>query len=125
YIGPEGNLLDSVPANAHRLRIEHPILTNEEMAALRHIDHKGWKSRVLDITFPKVEGQAGLQKALERLRAEASQAIKDGNSLIILSDRNVGADRVPVSALLAAGAVHHHLVKSEERTRIGIVVETG
>src|SRR5690606_9294407 len=125
YIGPEGNLLSSVKENAHRLRIPHPILTNEEMAALRHIDHKGWKSRVIDITFPKAEGQAGLKKALQRLRDEASQAIKDGNSLIILSDRNIGPERVPVSALLAAGAVHHHLVKSEERTRIGIVLETG
>ena len=125
YIGPEGNLLSSVKENAHRLRIPHPILTNEEMAALRHIDHKGWKSRVIDITFPKAEGQAGLKKALQRLRDEASQAIKDGNSLIILSDRNIGPERVPVSALLAAGAVHHHLVKSEDRTRIGIVLETG
>ncbi len=125
YIGPEGNLLDSVPQNAHRLRVPHPILTNEEMAALRHLDHKGWTSQVLDITFPKAEGQAGLEKALQRLRTEASAAIAAGNSLIILSDRNIGDDRVPVSALLAAGAVHHHLVKSEERTRIGIVLETG
>ncbi len=125
YIGPEGNLLQSVEENAHRLRVPHPILCNEEMAALRHIDHRGWKSRVLDITFSKADGTAGLRQALARLRDEASQAIRDGNSLIILSDRNVGDDRVPISALLATASVHHHLVKTEERTRIGIVVETG
>jgi glutamate synthase (NADPH/NADH) large chain len=125
YIGPEGNLLEATEQHAHRLRVPHPILTNEELAALRHIDYKGWKSKVLDITFPKSEGKAGLEKALLRLRAEASQAIADGNSLIILSDRAVAPDRVPVSTLLAAGEVHHHLVRTSERTRIGIVVETG
>jgi glutamate synthase (NADPH) large chain len=125
YIGPEGNLLEATAQHAHRLRVPHPILTNEELAALRHIDYKGWKSRVIDITFPKAEGKAGLEKALLRLRSEASQAIADGNSLIILSDRAVGPDRVPVSTLLAAGEVHHHLVRTSERTRIGIVVETG
>ncbi|MDB6060402.1 MAG: Glutamate synthase large chain [Verrucomicrobiaceae bacterium] len=125
YIGPEGNLLETTAQHAHRLRIPHPILTNEELAALRHIDHKGWKSRVIDMTFPKSEGRAGLQKALLRLGDEASQAITDGCSLIILSDRAVGPDRVPVSTLLAAGEVHHHLVRASARTKIGIVVETG
>jgi glutamate synthase (NADPH/NADH) large chain len=125
YIGPEGNLLQTTEQHAHRLRVPHPILTNEELAALRHIDYKGWKSRVLDITFPKTEGHAGLKHALERLCDEATQAIADGCSLIILSDRAVSADRVPVSTLLAAGEVHHHLVRTSERTKIGIVVETG
>jgi len=125
YIGPEGNLLEATEQHAHRLRVPHPILSNEEMAALRHIDHKGWRSKVIDITFPKSEGKAGLQKALLRLRDEATQAIADGNSLIILSDRAVSPDRVPVSTLLAAGEVHHHLVRTSERTKIGIVVETG
>jgi len=125
YIGPEGNLLEATEQHAHRLRIPHPILTNEEMAALRHIDYKGWKSTVIDITFPKAEGRAGLRKALLRLREEASRAIAAGNSLIILSDRALSADRVPVSALLAAGEVHHHLVRTSERTRISIVLETG
>ncbi|HET8709932.1 MAG TPA: glutamate synthase central domain-containing protein, partial [Spongiibacteraceae bacterium] len=108
YIGPEGNLLEATEQHAHRLRIPHPILTNEEMAALRHIDYKGWTSTVIDITYPKSEGKAGLQKALQRFCDEASAAIAQGNSLVILSDRAVGADRIPVSTLLAAGCVHHH-----------------
>jgi len=125
YIGPEGNLLETTEQHAHRLRIPHPILTNEEMAALRHIDHRGWKSRVIDITYPKSEDHSGLEKTLTRVCEEVSEAITQGFSLVVLSDRATDADRVPVSVLLAAGAVHHHLVKSSERTKIGIVVETG
>ncbi|MCB1616798.1 MAG: glutamate synthase large subunit [Pseudomonadales bacterium] len=125
YIGPEGNLLETTEQHAHRLRIPHPILTNEEMAALRHIDYKGWKSQIIDITYEKTEGVDGLSANLERVCNEASDAIASGHSLIILSDRNIGSDRVAMSTLLAAGAVHHHLVRRSERTKIGIVVETG
>lgn len=125
YIGPEGNLLETTEQHAHRLRVPHPVLTNEELAALKHINHRGWKSRTIDITYERSEGAAGLTTALDRICAEASEAIKDGFSLIVLSDRNMSEQRVPVSSLLATGAVHHHLVKNQERTRIGIVLETG
>jgi glutamate synthase (NADPH/NADH) large chain len=107
------------------LLIPHPILTNEEMAALRHINYKGWTSQTIDITYDKAKGVQGVQIALDRICAEASQAIKDGNSLIILSDRNLGPQRVALSTLIAAGAVHQHLLNTSERTKIGIVVETG
>ena len=125
YIGPESNLLETTEQHAHRLRVPHPILTNEELAALKHINHRGWKSRTIDITYERSEGKAGLAKALDHICAQASEAIRDGFSLIVLSDRNMSEDRVPVSTLLATGAVHHHLVKNQERTRIGIVLETG
>jgi glutamate synthase (NADPH/NADH) large chain len=125
YIGPEGNLVETTEAHAHRLLIPHPILTNEEMAALRHINYKGWTSQTIDITYDKAKGVQGVQIALDRICAEASQAIKDGNSLIILSDRNLGPQRVALSTLIAAGAVHQHLLNTSERTKIGIVVETG
>ncbi|MFT5482787.1 MAG: glutamate synthase (NADPH/NADH) large chain [Halieaceae bacterium] len=125
YIGPEGNLLEASEAHAHRLLLPHPILTNEETAALRDINHRGWQSRVIDITYSKSEGSAGLKTTLDRVCKEASQAIADGASLAILSDRAVSADRIPVSTLLAAAAVHHHLNARSERTRIGLVVETG
>lgn len=124
YIGPEGNLLDTTAEQVHRLRVPHPILTNEELAALRHIDHRGWKSMTIDMTYDKSEGVAGLGACLDRMCEQARQAIAEGYSLIILSDRNVSSDRVPVSTLLATGAVHHHLVANQERTRIGIVLET-
>ncbi len=125
YIGPEGNLLETTEQHANRLCVPHPILTNEELAALKHLNHRGWKTKTIDITYDKAEGATGLGKRLDAICAEASQAIKDGYSLLILSDRNVSATRVPVSTLLATGAVHHHLVDNQERTRIGIVLETG
>jgi glutamate synthase (NADPH/NADH) large chain len=125
YIGPEANLLDSTEQHAHRLRVPHPILDNEELAALKHLNYHGWRSLTIDITYDKSEGTAGLDKCLENMCFQATEAINDGYSLIILSDRNIGEDRVPVSTLLAVGAVHHHLVYNQLRTRIGIVVETG
>jgi len=125
YIGPEGNLLETCEKNAHRLRVPHPILTNEELAALKHINQRGWKARTIDITYDKSEGVSGLGKRLDKICAQASEAIREGYSLVVLSDRNISAQRVPVSTLLATGAVHHHLVANQERTRIGIVVETG
>ncbi len=125
YIGPEANLLEVSAANAHRLHVPHPILTNEEVAALKTLDHRGWKSRTIDITFPRDSGSAGLTKSLDRICRDASEAIADGMSIIVLSDRRVSASRVPHSALIATAAVHHHLVENHARTRIGIIVETG
>ncbi|QDT03184.1 Ferredoxin-dependent glutamate synthase 1 [Rubripirellula lacrimiformis] len=125
YIGPEQNLLDATPEHCHRLLVDHPILTNEEIAALKHIDYEGWHSRVIDITFDRSEGKAGLKKTLDRIAAEAEDAADKGIQLVVLSDRRVSHDRVPVSALLATGAVHHHLVNQAKRTRIGLVVESG
>ena len=125
YIGPEGNVTTVEESDCHRLLIKHPILSNEQLAALKHIDHRGWKSTIIDITWPKSEGNAGLVAALDRICAEAEQAITDGYQLIVLSDRNIGPDQIPLPALLATGAIHHHLIRQAKRTRIGIVVETG
>jgi glutamate synthase (NADPH) large chain len=125
YIGPEGNLLETTERQCHRLLVPHPILTNEELATLRRLDYRGWKTKTIDITYPRSEGTAGLEPALDRICQEASQAIAEAYSLIVLSDRKCSRDRVPVSSLLACGAVHHHLVRNEERTQIGLVLETG
>ena len=122
YIGPEANLLETTEKNAHRMRVPHPILMNEELAALKHMNHRGWRSKTIDATF---ERGGSLADALDRMCAEADKAIDDGFSMIVLSDRNISATRVPVSTLLACGAVHHHLVAQSRRTRIGIVLETG
>ncbi len=125
YCGPERNLLETTEAHAHRLRIPHPILSNEQLAAIKHLDYRGWRTATIDITFPTGSGEAGLGAALDRICAEAEQAIADGYSLILVSDRALGPNRVPISALLAVGTVHHHLVVTHARTRIGIIVETG
>ncbi|MDE0243963.1 MAG: glutamate synthase subunit alpha, partial [Gammaproteobacteria bacterium] len=125
YCGPERNLLETTEEHAHRLRIPHPILSNEELAAIRHLDYRGWKTASIDITYEAGSGVAGLTAALDRICDEAARAIDEGYSLIVLSDRAVGQERTPISALLAVGAVHHHLVETHARTRIGIIVETG
>jgi glutamate synthase (NADPH/NADH) large chain len=124
-IGPEQNLLETTERHCHRLRIPHPILSNEQLAGLKELSHRGWKSQTIDITWPRTEGVDGLPAAIDRICAEAERAIDEGFSLIILSDRAISSDRVPVSALIATGAVHHYLVRRVMRTRIGIVVETG
>ncbi|CAC9598803.1 Glutamate synthase [NADPH] large chain (EC 1.4.1.13) [uncultured Gammaproteobacteria bacterium] len=123
-IGPEGNLLTNKAENAHRLVIEHPILTNEETAALRHCNHRGWTSKTIDITYDINESKK-ISDLLDDICTQGSQAIKDGHSLIILSDRNIGTNRVAVSSLLASSALHRYLVASSERTQVGIIVETG
>ncbi|MGB5220191.1 MAG: glutamate synthase large subunit [Polyangiales bacterium] len=125
YVGPERNLLTTTPEHAHRLRIPHPILTNEEVRALKTIDERGWRSKLIDITWPRSEGPEGLEPALHRIRQEAEQAVDDGYSFVLLTDRPAGEDRIPISALLATGAIHHHLVATEKRTRVGIIVATG
>lgn len=125
YIGPEGNLLDSTEEQCHRLLLPEPIITNEEMAAIKAMDYRGWKNKTIDVTYPKSEGEAGFRAALDRIREEASQAIADGFSLITLSDRAVSRDRIGLPTLISCGAIHHHLVRNEQRTQIGIVLETG
>jgi glutamate synthase (NADPH) large chain len=124
YIGPEQNLLETTPQHCHRLLIPHPILTNEELAAIKHLEGD-WRTRSIDITYPVADGKQGLTDCLTRICAEAERAIDEGYSLVVLSDREVSERRVPLSALLACGAVHHHLVRRAKRTRIGILLETG
>ncbi|MHB8970361.1 MAG: glutamate synthase large subunit [Pirellulaceae bacterium] len=125
YIGPERNLLETTDQHCERLLIPHPILSNEEVAALKVMNHRDWRSQTIDMTFPRSEGPGGLAAALARICREAEEAIDAGFSLVILSDRQVSAERLPISSLLACGAVHHHLVRQVKRTRLGIVLETG
>jgi glutamate synthase (NADPH/NADH) large chain len=125
YVGPEHNLLETSEAHARRLLLSHPILTNQQLAALKHVRNPGWRCRTIDTTWARSEGPAGLARALDRICAEAEQAVDDGCALLVLSDRATCADRVPVSSLLATGAVHHHLTRTLKRTQIGILVESG
>ncbi len=125
YIGPERNLLETTEKHCERLLLPHPILSNQEMAAIKAMDQRGWKSKTIDICYPRSAGHAGLEATLERICGEAEAAIAEGYSLVVLSDRSLSADRVPVSSLLACGAVHQHLVRQANRTRIGIILESG
>jgi glutamate synthase (NADPH/NADH) len=127
YVGPEGNFLEMKPDQCHRIKLPSPILTIEEMNAMKNLKNAyvKWPSLTIDITFPKSEGLPGYQYALERAQSEAAQAIEDGYKVIILSDRATSADRVPLSALVALGGVHHHLVQHKMRSKVALMVETG
>jgi hypothetical protein len=124
-VGSEHNLLDETPEHAHQLVIAQPILRNAELESLRQVDSSIFKAHTIDITWPAADGAAGLEKALERICAEADRVLRVGVNILILSDRNVGAARVPIPALLAVSAVHHHLVREGTRLQAGLVVESG
>jgi len=124
-LGEERNLLDETPEHARLLELEHPILTNEQLARIREISRPGLRARTLPILFKAADGGDGLRAALDSLCEQASAAIADGVSLLILSDRSVSADLAPIPALLATAAVHHHLIREETRTKCGLLVETG
>ncbi len=124
-IGSEGNLLAETPEQCRLLRLETPILTNTQLQQIRELDAPGFKNRTLSMLFPREAGVAGLRQRMDELRKEASQAIADGVTILILSDRGASAEMVPIPALLATSGVHHHLVREESRTHCGLVVETG
>ncbi|HPO03828.1 MAG TPA: glutamate synthase central domain-containing protein, partial [Treponemataceae bacterium] len=135
-IGPEGNLLEPSPEHCRRLRLHYPILTDSELARLKNSGGAGWKTRVIDITYP-VEAAAAeakhaassqdassapgtaLKAALSRIEDETIAAIAEGCRLVVLSDRSVSSARLAVPALLAVGAVHQHLVRESSRAGQG------
>ncbi len=130
FIGPRPNLLDlEGTAKVKRLEVGQPILTNDELERIRQIGavkDNHFTSITIDITYDEHKGAAGMAPALDVVCAEAEEAVRSGDyNIIILSDRNVGADRIPIPSLLATSAVHHHLIKQGLRTSVGLVVETG
>ncbi|HET7340335.1 MAG TPA: glutamate synthase large subunit, partial [Methylomirabilota bacterium] len=124
-IGPEGNLLEAEPASCRQIVIRDPVLSNEDVAKLRHVAHPWFSAVTLPMLYPVTEGAAGLERALEALQRAASRAIAGGASIVILSDRGLSREQAAIPSLLATAAVHHHLVRRGERTRCGLVVETG
>ena len=124
-VGAEGNLLDETPEHAHQLVMSQPILRNHELEKLRQVDHHIFNAHTIDVTWRVEEGPKGMAPALERICQGAEDAIERGVNILILSDRNVGAERVAMPALLAVGAVHHHLVRRGTRLQAGLVLESG
>ncbi|MGC4091426.1 MAG: glutamate synthase large subunit [Polyangiaceae bacterium] len=126
YIGGEGNVLSELPDQAQMLELDHPILTNADLAKLRETHLQQVRvPPTLPMLYPVAEGGAGLKEALDELCRQASLAVLNGYSLLILSDRGADEHMAPVPSLLATGAVHHHLMRNGTRMRIGIFVETG
>src|SRR5690606_30576420 len=128
-IGPEGNLLRAEPASCRKLVLPYPVIDNDELAKIIHInsdgDMPGLATHVISGLYRVDGGAAALEERLEEICAEASAAIRDGARILVLSDRHAGVERAPIPSLLLTGAVHHHLVREETRTRVGRVVEAG
>jgi glutamate synthase (NADPH) large chain len=124
-IGAEGNLLQPTSESCRQIKIPSPVITNDELARIRDVDLPGFKTSVVSILFPVAEAGAGLDKALKQVCAEVDQAIADGATNIILSDRGVDQDHAPIPALLATAGVHHHLIRSGSRTKVGLILESG
>ncbi|TIO33962.1 glutamate synthase large subunit [Mesorhizobium sp.] len=128
FIGPRPNIFDLV-GNSRRKRLEvrQPILTNGDLEKIRSIGHTEdrFDTKTIDITYASNEGAAGMQGAIDRLCERSEAAVAGGYNIIILSDRQLGPDRIAIPALLATAAVHHHLIRKGLRTSVGLVVESG
>ena len=124
-VGSERNLFDESAEHAHQLAMETPILRSDELERLRQVDSSIFQAYTVDITWPVAEGPEGMEAALERICREAAEVIEDGVNILILSDREVGAERVAIPSLLAVAAVHHHLVREGTRLQAGLVLESG
>jgi glutamate synthase (NADPH/NADH) large chain len=129
FIGPKPNLLgvdESTPPM--RLEASQPVLTLDELEQLKAIatlTQNQYKSLVLDVTYPATQGKAGMATAVTRITNAAENAVKSGFNILILSDRNISADRLAIPALLACSATHEHLVGAGLRTSTGLVIDTG
>ena len=124
-IGAEANLLEPTPESCRFLKLETPILLNEQLKQIQNINQPGFRPALLPILFDPVSGGAGLAAALDELYALADKAIQDGATFLILSDRGITQKLAPIPALLAVAGLHHHLIRSGTRTRASIVLESG
>ena len=128
-IGPRPNLLDLNQGSNHmRLEVRQPILSNIDLEKIRHIQDQGdnpFRSFTLNICYPTKYGAKGMARAIEDMCQKAEEVVKEGHNIIILSDRAMDVDRIAIPALLATGAIHHHLIREGLRTSVGLVVETG
>ncbi len=123
YLGAEKNLLDESSLHCHKLRIKSPILTNEDLSKIRNISVNGFRTKTVSLLF-ETKNKKDFSRRLNAICLEASGAIKDGYTFLILSDRGVKKGFAAIPSLLAVGAVHQHLIKKALRTRIGIIVES-
>jgi glutamate synthase domain-containing protein 2/glutamate synthase domain-containing protein 1 len=125
YLGREGNLLDESPRHCHLIKLRQPILSNTDLEKLRQVSVGDLRATTMPMLFNVHDGESGLGKAVQELCSAASQAVAEGASILVLSDRGVDKDHAPIPSLLATAAVHHHLIREGTRTQCGLVIETG
>ncbi len=127
-LGPEQNLLEATPAHCRTITLPFPVLGNDDLARIVHInddgEYPGFTSVTVKGTFRAAEGGEGLRRRVRQICTQVSEAIEDGARLIVLSQRGVTKDFAPIPSLLLTGAVHQHLIREKTRTRVGLVVES-
>jgi glutamate synthase (NADPH/NADH) large chain len=128
-VGPEQNLLAPGPASCRQVVVPHPVLDNDALAKIWHInadgDLPGFRCTLIDGRYRVHGGGEALAAAIERVRRACSEAIEGGARILILSDRGCDQDYAPIPSLLLTAAVHHHLVRTRQRTKVGLIVEAG
>ena len=124
-LGSEGNLLSPNESSCHHIKVDAPVITNEQLSALQHNEDQAFKSATIPMLFDPRQGSAGLAHAMAELCKAASEAVNDGTTFLVLSDRGIGKYLAPIPALLATAGAHHHLVRQGSRTRCSLIVETG
>ena len=124
-LGAERNLLAPEAASCHHITIDDPVLSNAALAKLQHVADPAFASVTLPMLFDPSEGAQGLERAMETLCDQASAAVADGKTLLMLSDRGVNRTHAPIPSLLATAGVHHHLVREGTRTRCSLIIESG
>ncbi|MFD3560447.1 glutamate synthase large subunit [Streptomyces sp. NPDC058686] len=128
-LGPQGNLLDPTAASCRSVTLPFPVIDNDELAKLIHInadgDMPGMKAATLSGLYRVSGGGDALAARIEEICAEADAAIEAGARLIVLSDRHSDAEHAPIPSLLLTAAVHHHLIRTKQRTEVGLLVEAG
>ena len=122
YIGEEGNILEETPENCKILCVENPILTETDLLKIKNMKKTGFKVEVIPITYYK---NTSLEKAIDRLFLEVDRAHKDGANIIILSDRDIDENHVPIPSLLAVSALQQYLVRTKKRTSVALILESG
>ncbi|MBJ6802565.1 glutamate synthase large subunit [Geomonas propionica] len=123
-IGSESNLLKPSSTSARVIRLEHPILSNEDLGKLRELDRPGFKTATLSLLFKAADGADGMEKALESLFNSAIRHIEMGTTVLILSDRGVNEEYAALPALLAVAGLHHHLIRTATRTHASLILES-
>lgn len=123
YIGDSHNLLEETPGHCHKLEIEQPLLTNEELRKIQYIDHDHLQAKTIDINFRATGKEGELKRGLERLCRYATDAVNDGYELLVLSDRGVDSDHAAIPSVLATAALHHHLIREGLRAKADIILE--
>ena len=123
-IGSDFNIFDIGAKHAKKLKIQNPIISNEDLDKIKYIKHKDFKAASVNALYKLSKGHNGLEEALEKLVDEVEKKVDNNHNIIIISDRNVDKKLAPIPILLACSCIHHHMIKRKKRSKFGIVIES-